>query len=144
MLNKNKIYNYIIMTDTNEEPVLIDNKPKKHRMGWWRSMYYYMGWKYESDNDKPTERSVHLKQQVNRQVSLSKLKLIKVDMRPRVIPDLEPIKECKKKNQKLKVRFAKEKEKDDSKKLKKNVELSMRQRQHKINYKSRLEILKGL
>ena len=85
------------MTDTNEEPVLIDNKPKKHRMGWWRSMYYYMGWRYDSENDKPTERSVHLKQQVNRQVSLSKLKLIKVDMRPRVIPDLEPIKECKKK-----------------------------------------------
>ena len=132
------------MADVKQEPVLIDNKPKKHRMGWWRSMYYYMGWEYESDNDKPTERSVHLKQQVNRQVSLSKLKLIKVDMTPRVIPDLEPIKECKKKNQKLKVRFAKEKEKDDSKKLRKNVELSMRQRQQKINYKSRLEILKGL
>jgi hypothetical protein len=108
------------MTDTNEEPVLIDNKPKKHRMGWWRSLYYYMDWPY------------------------GKLKLIKVDMKPRVIPDLEPIKECKKKNQKLKVRFAKEKEEDESKKLRKNVELSMRQRQHKINYKSRLEILKGL
>lgn len=132
------------MTDVKEEPVLIDNKTKKHRIGWWRSMYYYMGWEYESDNDKPTERSVHLKQQLNRQVSLSKLKLIKVDMKPRVIPDLEPIKECKKKNQKLKVRFAKEKEKDESKKLRKNVELSMRQRQQKINYKSRLEILKGL
>ena len=131
------------MTDI-EEPVLIDNKPKTHRMGWWRSMYYYMGWRYDSENDKPTERSVHLKQQVNRQVSLSKLKLIKVDMKTRVIPDLEPIKECKKKNQKLKVRFAKEKEKDESKKLKKNVELSMRQKQHKINYKSRLQILKGL
>ena len=132
------------MTDNKEIPVLVDKPKKQHRMGWWRSLYYYMDWPYESDNDKPTERSVHLKQQVNRQVSLSKLKLIKVDMRPRVIPDLEPIKECKKKNQKLKVRFAKEKEKDDSKKLKKNVELSMRQRQHKINYKSRLEILKGL
>ena len=107
------------MTDNKEIPVIVDKPKKKHKMGWWRSLYYYMDWPYESDNDKPTERSVHLKQQVNRQVSLSKLKLIKVDMRPRVIPDLEPIKECKKKNQKLKVRFAKEKEKDDSKKLKK-------------------------
>jgi len=132
------------MTDEKVEPVLIDNKPKKHRIGWWRSMYYYMGWEYDSDNDKPTERSVHLKGQVNRQVSLSKVKLKKTETKQRVIPDLEPIKECKKKNQKLKVIFAKEKEKDDSKKLRKNAELSMRQRQHKINYKSRLEILKGL
>ena len=132
------------MTDNKEIPVLVDKPKKVHRRGWFRSFSYWWWGDYESDNDKPTERSVHLKQQVNRQVSLSKLKLIKVDMRPRVIPDLEPIKECKKKNQKLKVRFAKEKEKDDSKKLRKNAELSMRQRQHKINYKSRLEILKGL
>ena len=87
------------MTDEKDKTVLVD-KPKEHRTGWWRSMYYYMGWEYESDNDKPTERSVHLKQQVNRQVSLSKLKLVKVDMKPRVIPDLEPIKECKKKKEK--------------------------------------------
>lgn len=132
------------MTDTNEEPVLIDNKPKKHKRGWWRTLYYYMDWPYESDNDKPNERSVHLKQQCIRQVSLSKIKLNKTETKQRVIPDLEPIKECKKKNQKLKVRFAKEKEESDSKKLKKNVELSMRQRHQKINYKSRLEILKGL
>jgi len=132
------------MDDEKVEPVLIDNKPKKHRIGWWRSMYYYMGWEYESDNDKPTERSVHLKQQLNRQVSLSKLKLVKVDMKPRVIPDLEPIKECKKKNEKLRVTFKKEKEKDDSKKLRKNAEQSLKQRQQKINYKSRLQILKSL
>jgi hypothetical protein len=131
------------MADNKEIPVIVD-KPKKHRMGWWRSLYYYMDWPYESDNDKPTERSVHLKQQVNRQVSLSKIKLKKTETKHRVIPDLEPIKECKKKNEKLRVRFAKEEEKDDSKKLRKNAELSMRQRQHKINYKSRLEILKGL
>ena len=132
------------MTDNKEIPVIVDKPKKVHRRGWFRSFSYWWWGDYESDNDKPTERSVHLKQQLNRQVSLSKLKLIKVDMRPRVIPDLEPKKESKKKNQKLKVKFVKEKEKDDSKKLKKNVELSMRQRQHKINYKSRLEILKGL
>jgi hypothetical protein len=132
------------MTDNKEIPVIVDKPKKVHRRGWIRSFSYWWWGDYESDNDKPTERSVHLKQQVNRQVSLSKLKLIKVDMKPRVIPDLEPIKESKKKNQKLKVIFAKEKEEDESKKLKKNVELSMRQRQHKINYKSRLEILKGL
>jgi len=132
------------MTDNKEIPVLIDKPKKKHRRGWFRSFSYWWWGDYESDNDKPSERSVHLKQQVNRQVSLSKVKLKKTETKKRVIPDLQPIKECKKKNQKLKVRFAKEKEKDDSKKLRKNAELSMRQRQHKINYKSRLEILKGL
>ena len=132
------------MTDNKEIPVIVDKPKKVHRRGWFRSFSYWWWGDYESDNDKPTERSVHLKQQVNRQVSLSKLKLIKVDMRPRVIPDLEPIKESKKKNQKLKVKFVKEKEKGDSKKLKKNVEQSLKQRQQKINYKSRLEILKGL
>jgi hypothetical protein len=132
------------MDDTKEEPVLIDKPKKKHRRGWFRSFSYWWWGDYESDNDKPNERSVHLKQQCVRQVSLSKVKLKKTETKKRVIPDLEPIKECKKKNQKLKVRFAKEKEKDDSKKLRKNVELSMRQRHQKINYKSRLEILKGL
>ena len=49
----------------------------KHRTGWFRSFYYYMDWKYESDNDIPDEKSVRLKQVLMRQVSLSKLKLKK-------------------------------------------------------------------
>lgn len=132
------------MTDEKDKTVLVDKPKKVHRRGWFRSFSYWWYGDYESDNDKPTERSVHLKQQVNRQVSLSKLKLIKVDMKPRFIPDLEPIKECKKKNEKLRVTFKKEKEKDDSKKLRKNAEQSLKQRQQKINYKSRLQILKSL
>ena len=107
------------MNDEKEEPVLIDNKPKKHRIGWWRSMYYYMGWKYDSDNDKPNERSVHLKQQCVRQVSLSKVKLKKTETKQRVIPDLEPIKECKKKKPKIKSRICKRKRKKRFKKIKK-------------------------
>ena len=64
----------------------------KHRTGWFRTFYYYMDWKYESDNDIPDEKSVRLKQVLMRQVSLSKLKLKKVMINPRLPPDLQPIK----------------------------------------------------
>lgn len=60
--------------------------------GFWRSVYYYMDWDYQSDNDIPNEKSVRLKQVLMRQVSLSKLKLKKVRINPRVPPDLQPIK----------------------------------------------------
>ena len=64
----------------------------KHRTGWFRSLYYYFDWEYESDNDIPDEKSVRLKQVLMRQVSLSKLKLKKVMTNPRLPPDLQPIK----------------------------------------------------
>ena len=63
----------------------------KHR-GFWRSMYYYMNWEYNSDHDIPDEKSVRLKQVLMRQVSLSKLKLKKTRIHPRLPPDLQPIK----------------------------------------------------
>jgi len=90
------------MTDVKEIPVLIDKPKKVHRRGWFRSFSYWWWGDYESDNDKPNERSVHLKQQCVRQVSLSKVKLKKTETKQRVIPDLQPIKECKKKKQKKK------------------------------------------
>ena len=64
----------------------------KHRTGWIRTFYYYMDWEYESENDKPDEKTVKLKQVLMRQVSLSKLKLKKVRIAPRLPPDLQPIK----------------------------------------------------
>ena len=64
---------------------------KIHKNGWFRSFYYYMGWEYESDNDKPTEKSVKLKQELMRQISLSKLKLNVIEKKERVAPDLEPL-----------------------------------------------------
>lgn len=64
----------------------------KHKNGWFRSFYYYMDWKYDSDNDIPDEKSVRLKQVLMRQVSLSKLKLKKIRIIPRLPPDLQPIK----------------------------------------------------
>lgn len=62
-----------------------------HRRGWIRSFYYYMDWVYVSDNDKPDEKSVILKQVLMRQISLSKLKLKHIDVKQRIPPDLQKI-----------------------------------------------------
>jgi hypothetical protein len=67
----------------------------KHRIGWLRSLYYYLDWEYESKNDVPDEKSVKLKQVLMRQVSLSKLKLKHINVTERIPPDLQKIK-CKK------------------------------------------------
>ena len=64
----------------------------KNRKGWLRTFYYYMDWDYDSNNDIPDEKSVRLKQVLMRQVSLSKLKLKKTRIHPRLPPDLQPIK----------------------------------------------------
>jgi hypothetical protein len=52
-----------------------------------------MDWEYNSENDKPDEKSVKLKQVLMRQVSLSKLKLKHIDTKIRIPPDLQKI-EC--------------------------------------------------
>jgi len=63
----------------------------EHKIGWFRSFYYYMGWEYESKNDQPSEKSVKQKQQCMRQISLSKLKLNVVKNKKRIAPDLKPL-----------------------------------------------------
>jgi len=68
----------------------------KHRRGWLRSLYYYLDWEYESENDKPDEKTVKLKQVLMRQVSLSKLKLKHINVIERIPPDLQKIK-CREK-----------------------------------------------
>jgi len=72
------------MTDKTEEK-------KYHRVGWWRSLYYYMGWTYESDNDKPLEKDVIKKQVLCKQINLSKLKMKKVIIEPNIPFDLQKI-----------------------------------------------------
>ena len=64
----------------------------KHKIGWWRSFYYYMDWEYESKNDVPDEKSVKLKQVLMRQISLSRLKLKHINVIERIPPDLQKIK----------------------------------------------------
>jgi len=64
---------------------------KIHKNGWFRSFYYYLGWNYESKNDKPTEKSIKIKQECMRQISLSKLKLNVIKKKERIAPDLLPI-----------------------------------------------------
>ena len=60
--------------------------------GFWRSVYYQLGWEYNSNNDIPKEDDVKLKQVCMRQISLSKVKLKHVETKERTPPDLEKIK----------------------------------------------------
>ncbi len=70
---------------------------KEHRRGWWRSAYYWLGWEYESQNDYPKEEDVNKKQVLMKQVTLSKLKMKKVRIDPKVPFDLQKIKSGNKK-----------------------------------------------
>lgn len=122
---------------------LIENNKSKNtkKHGWWRSMYYYMGWHYDSSNDNPDERSVYLKNQVNRQVRLSKLKLNKTELKDNTPTDLKPIK-VKENEYKLQnivdIPPVEEKINID------NVELSLKQRNQKLEYTTKLDILRSL
>ena len=108
-----------------------------HKIGWWRSFYYYMDWEYESDNDKPDEKTVKLKQVLMRQVSLSKLKLKHINVTERIPPDLQKIK-CRVKTPAdlQKIEFN-----DETKYITpnvspiNNVELSQKQRQARYGYR---------
>ena len=64
---------------------------KNYRVGWWRSLYYYMNWQYESDNDKPFENDVLKKQVLCKQITLSKLKLKNVSIEEKIPFDLKKI-----------------------------------------------------
>jgi len=69
----------------------------KHRIGWWRSFYYYMNWQYESENDKPLEKDVLKKSVLCKQITLSKLKLKKVSIEEKIPFDLKKIDTTEKK-----------------------------------------------
>jgi hypothetical protein len=70
---------------------------KQHKRGWWRSAYYWLGWEYESKNDYPKEEDVNRKQVLMKQVTLSKLKMRKVRIDPKIPFDLQKIKSGDKK-----------------------------------------------
>ena len=111
---------------------------KEHRTGWWRSLYYYMGWEYESENDKPLEKDVLRKQVLMKQVGLSKLKMKKVIIKPSVPFDLQKINtEELSERQKIKEPLPKPPPSSP-------VNMSQKQKQHKQTYSERLKLLKNL
>lgn len=140
----------------------MNNEDKKqHRIGWWRSFYYYMGWEYESENDKPKEEDVKKKQVLCKQVNLSKLKLNKVIIQPSVPFDLQKIQTNDKKvplplddNEKKKTKKVvikkesvriNEKEKNGIKPPPSSpINISQKQKQHKISYADKLQLLKNI
>ena len=114
---------------------------KEHRTGWWRTLYYYMNWEYESDNDIPREEDVLKKQVLMKQVGLSKLKMKKVRIEPSVPFDLQKIPDDIK-PPKLK-RETKE-DYDFSTPHPSPINMSLKQRQQKTSYSDKLKILKNI
>jgi len=116
-----------------------ENK-KEHRTGWWRSLYYYMGWPYDSVNDYPKPEDVSKKQVLCKQVNLSKLKLNKVNIKPSVPFDLQKIKPNDKK---VPLPLM-----DEKKAIKappsSPINISQKQKHHKHAYADRLKLLKNL
>ncbi len=132
---------------------------KEHRTGWWRSLYYYMGWEYDSVNDYPKPEDVSKKQVLCKQVNLSKLKLNKVTIKPSVPFDLQKIKPNDKKvplplddKKKTKKITTKQESVRESEKEKSGIKappsspiyISQKQKQHKKSYSDRLKLLKNL
>ena len=101
---------------------------------YWRNFYYYMGWDYDSENDKPTEESVKKKQVLMKQVGLSKLKMNKVRIEPKVPFDL----------QKIKTNDKEEKESKTKTPAPSPINMSQKQQQHKTTYSDKLKLLKNI
>jgi len=117
----------------------MDNDKKEHRIGWWRSFYYYMNWEYDSENDKPREEDVLKKQVLMKQVGLSKLKMNKVIIEPSVPFDLQKISDNIKPPKLIRQTNTNIKPPPTS-----PVNMSQKQKEHKISYADKLKILKNI
>ena len=119
----------------------MDNNKKEHRIGWWRSFYYYMNWEYDSENDKPKEEDVKKKQVLMKQVGLSKLKMNKVIIEPSIPFDLQKIPENIKP---LKLKRQTNEKPDIKPPPSSPINMSQKQKEHKISYADKLKILKNI
>lgn len=114
---------------------------KEHRTGWWRSFYYYMDWEYDSENDKPTEKDVLRKQVLMKQVGLSKLKMKKVIIEPSVPFDLQKI-NTEELSERQKRNILKEPLPEPPPSS--PINISQKQKHHKVSYTDKLKLLKNL
>ena len=121
------------MTDTKEYTHINKCSKKQHRRGWLRSIYYYFGYDYESDNDKPTEDAVKKKQELMKQIQLSKLRLNKIRIKPNIPFDLQKIKNDDKKVP-LPLQDRSDVKTPNNSPIEKN-EISQKQRYHTQRYK---------
>lgn len=108
---------------------------------YWRNFYYYMGWEYDSENDKPKEEDVKKKQVLCKQINLSKLKLNKIYIKPNTPYDLQKIKENKKQ---VPLPL-----KDNNETIKTppntpTIKISQKQKHHNKTYIDKLKLLKNI
>ena len=114
--------------------------PKEY--SWTRLFWYYTGYYDDYPTDIPKEEDVLKKQVLMKQVGLSKLKMNKVRIEPKVPFDLQKIKDEDIKPPKLK----RETKKDYGMitPASSPINISQKQQQHKHSYSDKLKLLKNI
>jgi hypothetical protein len=116
---------------------------------WKRLFWYYTGWYDDYPTDIPEEKDVLRKQVLMKQVGLSKLKMKKVIIQPSVPFDLQKIDN---KVNSLPIELKPPKLKRESKEdydipkppPSSPINMSQKQKQHKVSYNDKLKLLKNL
>jgi hypothetical protein len=114
--------------------------PKEY--SWTRLFWYYTGYYEDYPTDTPKEEDVLKKQVLMKQVGLSKLKMNKVRIEPKVPFDLQKIKDEDIKPPKLK-RETKE-DYDTITPASSPINISQKQKHHKVSYSDKLKLLKNI
>jgi len=113
--------------------------PKEY--SWRRLFWYYTGYYDDYPTDQPKEEDVKKKQVLMKQVGLSKLKMNKVIIEPSIPFDLQKIPENIKP---IKIK----KQTDEKTGIKpppsSPINMSQKQKEHKISYADKLKILKNI
>ena len=114
--------------------------PKEY--SWTRLFWYYTGYYEDYPTDIPQEEDVLKKQVLMKQVGLSKLKMNKVRIEPKVPFDLQKIKDEDIRQPKLK----RETKEDYVISTPQNspIPMSLKQRQQKTSYSDKLKLLKNI
>ena len=113
--------------------------PKEY--SWTRLFWYYTGYYEDYPTDIPKEEDVLKKQVLMKQIGLSKLKMNKVRIEPKVPFDLQKINDEDIKPPKLK-----RETKEDYVSTPQNspIPISQKQQHHKHSYSDKLKLLKNI
>ena len=113
--------------------------PKEY--SWRRLFWYYTGYYDDYPTDKPKEEDVLKKQVLMKQVGLSKLKMNKVIIEPSIPFDLQKLPEDIKP---LKLKRQTNEKPDIKPPPSSPINMSQKQKEHKISYADKLKILKNI
>ena len=115
--------------------------PKEY--SWTRLFWYYTGYYEDYPTDIPKEEDVLKKQVLMKQIGLSKLKMNKVRIEPKVPFDLQKINDEDIKPPKLKIETDKKIGIKPPPSSPINM-MSQKQKHHKVSYSDKLKLLKNI